>query len=347
MSPIPARLLVIAAVTAGAAGTPAAAAVPRPAAAQAAAAPAPYPVGADVEAGVREVRARVEGVIAGPGGERERATTLAAVSWVQAHVSPELVARAAAAPDDITARAGLCGAMVETFMQIVQRLGVRVLPVQFFFNRGEQRSSHVAAEVRWGGRWRYVDPTWGTLFETPGRGVLSLDQVLELRDPGRYALMNRLAPWTDANLRRGGGWDPLGYLRGTRGRTVISGGDGRIALPAVATATGARFALAFAPDYVGRLAPYAHQLVDVQHVVEVPRGLRTLTVTARVATCGGPGSLVAHTAAGTVRAGLTAVRDGGSLRLALPASGRVVLDTTGGDPTQSCALVLSDLRAGR
>jgi hypothetical protein len=312
---------------------------------------------------VDHVTQEVEG-IQRLGGSRiplEQVAAQSALTWVQSRLSPAIAAVIGGSTDLQTAfrlQAGLCGQIVESFMQILQRVGVRVLPVQFFYTLDGERQSHVAAQVWWRGHWHYVDPTWGVLFERRG-SVLDPEQVLKLPDPNRYALMNRLVPWTDANLRRGGGWSPLGYLTAARHRQVVMNGAGVVAPPrtlAPAPAKGAagaagapgappvraQWSLALMPDYVGSYAPYARQLVAIEQRLTLPAGTRTLVLGVRGKLCGGIGTL----RVGPVTVPWDAVPDNAELRVALPrGTTQITISAGGGDPAEACAVLLTSIQA--
>lgn len=113
-------------------------------------------VGADADAGVpvpivegiRHVREEVAGVrtldsvVPWPQVAAESALT-----YVQSRLSPAVFV-AMGGGDDLEAafarQAGLCGQIVEPFMQILRGAGVDVLPVQFFYVLDGTRRSHVA-----------------------------------------------------------------------------------------------------------------------------------------------------------------------------------------------------------
>lgn len=339
-------------------------------------APSAYDVAVPIERGVEHVRQEVEGIeaLGGSAIPLEQVAAQSALTWVQSRLSPAIAALIGGSTDLQTAfrmQAGLCGQIVESFMQILQRIGVRVLPVQFFYVLGGERQSHVAAQVWWRGHWHYVDPTWGVLFEKHGT-VLDPEDVLALTHPDRYALMNRLVPWTDANVRRGGGWSPLGYLTQASQRQVVMNGSGTVAPPRVvaprtassgaAAAAGAgpaagagaagsgatptvplaTWSLSLMPDYIGTYTPYAHQLVAISQQLSLPKGTRTLVIGVRGQLCGGPGTL----RVGPVTVPWSEVPDNADLRVPLPRGlSTITLTAGGGDPTQPCAVLLSSLSA--
>jgi hypothetical protein len=300
-----------------------------------------------IERGVQHVRAEVAGVqrLGGLPIPAEQVAAQSALTWVQSRLSPAIYAEVGGVNDLRAAfrlQAGLCGDIVEAFMRVLQGVGVRVLPVQFFYVLAGERHNHVAAQVLWGGSWHYVDPTWGVLFEKPGQGVLSPEQVLALKAPSRYALMNRLVPWTDANVRRGGGWRPLGYLTDATERQVVMNGAGSVEPPRSTAGATTTFDLTLMPDYVGTYVPYAHQLVAIEQRLRVPAGPRALVLTTRGKLCGGLGVLTV----GTQRIAFADVPDAGELRVAL--SGRaqtMTVSAGGGDPAEPCAVLLAGARA--
>jgi hypothetical protein len=292
--------------------------------------------------GVEHVQQEVAGVerLGGAPVPVEQVAAQSALTYVQSRLSPAIYAAVGGSDDLTTAfrlQAGLCGDIVEAFMEIMQRAGYRVLPVQFFWAADGARDNHVAAQVWWGGGWHYVDPTWGVLFERQGR-VLDIHEVLKLHHPSRYALMNRLVPWTDANIRRGGSWSPLGYLADVTGRQVVAGGAGTVS----PMRRGDGWDLRLMPDYIGAYVPYAGQLVRIRQRLMLPAGAHTLTVSTRGKLCGGLGLL--HV--GPVDVAFSDVPDAGDLTVPLPAAARTVtLSADGGDPAEPCAVLLSGLSA--
>jgi len=299
-----------------------------------------------ISRGVEHVRNEVAGVEATGSSRlpREQIAAQSALTFVQGRLSPAIYALSGGSSDLETAfrlQAGLCGDIVEAFLQIMEHVGVRALPVQWFYTVDGVRQNHVAAQVWWRGRWHYVDPTWGLLFERKGQ-VLSPQQVIKLEHPQRHAVMNRLVPWTYANERRGGGWRPLSYLTDATERQVILDGQGTVRAPRTATGTTAAWDLALMPDYVGTYLPYAHTLVGVRHRLTLPAGSRTLTITGRGKLCGGPGVL--HV--GPVDVPFAEVPDAGDLTVRLPKAGATItLWADGGDAAEPCAVLLSGLRA--
>jgi hypothetical protein len=292
--------------------------------------------------GVQHVEQEIAGVASQGRLPLPRAQLAAesALTYVQARLSPAIHAANGGATDLDSAfrlQAGLCGDIVEAFLQILERSGVRAMPVQFFYAIDGVRQNHVAAQAWWNGGWHYVDPTWGALFER-GTRVLSLAQVLQLKHPYRYALMNRLVPWTDASIRRGGGWTPLGYLTEAKQRQVVADGLGTVRPPRV----GDDWDLSLMPDYIGTYVPYAGLLVGVHQRLTLPAGRHALTIDSRGKLCGGPGVL--HV--GPVDVAWDDVPDNGSITVQLPTSVRTLtLWADGGDPTQACAVLLRGLHA--
>lgn len=297
--------------------------------------------------GAEHVRQEVSGVqrLGGSPIPAEQVAAQSATTYVQSRLSPAIYASIGGSDDLGTAfrrQAGLCGDIVEAFIQILQRASVRALPVQFFYTVDGERQSHVAAQVWWGDGWHYVDPTWGVLFERHHR-VLDIEHVLALKHPYRYALMNRLVPWTDANLRRGGGWSPLSYLTDATDRQVVANGSGTVLPPRTVVGTAATWDLSLMPDYVGTYVPYAGELVAIRQRLTLPAtGGRALTITTRGKLCGGLGVL--HV--GPVDVPFADVPDAADLTVALPAQTRAVtVWADGGDPAEPCAVLLAGLHA--
>jgi hypothetical protein len=57
--------------------------------------------------------------------------------------------------------AGICGNQVQVYMDIMRNLNIPVRPIQFYYSDNGERASHIAVEVYYGGRWNYIDVTWG------------------------------------------------------------------------------------------------------------------------------------------------------------------------------------------
>jgi hypothetical protein len=311
----------------------------------AAATPAAYAddsVSFPIDQGVEHVQQEIAGVdlLGGSTLPREQLAAQSALTYVQGRLSPAIHAAIGGAADLETAfqlQSGLCGDIVEAFMEIMQRVGVRTLPVQWFYTVDGVRQNHVAAQVWWRGRWHYVDPTWGVLFERSG-SVLGPEQVARLKRPHRYAVMNNLVPWTYANARRGGGWDPLSYLTEARARQVVMNGAGTIRPPR----TGATWDLSLTPDYVGTYVPYAGQLVAIRQRLTLPAGRHSLELESKGKLCGGLGVL--HV--GPVDVPFASVPDAGPLTVSLAAATKTVaLWADGGDPAEPCAVLLAGLSA--
>lgn len=292
--------------------------------------------------GVEHVRQEVEGIerAGGTTMPREQVAAQSALTFVQGRLSPAIYALSGGGEDLEAAfrrQAGLCGDIVEAFMEILHGVGVRTLPVQWFYSVNGVRQNHVAAQVWWRGRWHYVDPTWGVLFERKG-AVLTPEEVTALKTPQRYAVMNRLVPWTYANDLRGGGWSPLSYLTAAKQRQVVMNGSGTVRPPR----NGATWDISLLPDYVGTYVPYAKQLVGIRQQLTPPPGLHHLTLTTRGKLCGGLGVLHVD----TVDIPFADVPDAGELTVALsPGARTVTLWADGGDPAEPCAVLLSGLRA--
>jgi hypothetical protein len=76
----------------------------------------------------------------------------------------------------IEMQAGICGNAYELYSEMLRTVGVQVRSVQFWYQGGD----HIAAEVKWGGKWHYMDPTWGAYFQVKDRGILSIREVRAL-----------------------------------------------------------------------------------------------------------------------------------------------------------------------
>jgi hypothetical protein len=83
---------------------------------------------------------------------------------------PDVIARRA-----LSMQAGICGHAAHTMMAILSRVGVRSRQVQMYYSTPRARQNgHVAVEVYYDDGWRYLDPTWGSMYVQPGAAPTAL-----------------------------------------------------------------------------------------------------------------------------------------------------------------------------
>jgi hypothetical protein len=63
---------------------------------------------------------------------------------------------------------GICGNHTATFLELMKLMGVEARAVQLFYRSDLGRGSHIAAEAKIRGRWRFFDTTWGAFFTKDG-----------------------------------------------------------------------------------------------------------------------------------------------------------------------------------
>jgi hypothetical protein len=157
---------------------------------QAALATIPTPLAVAVEQVRREV-AYSENVLGNLGiaYSHGQVVSQAAMDYVVGHVSAAAYGymevngqSLQSAPDAILgAQAGICGHAALTFAAIVQRFGLNVRSVQFYYGP-DGTFNHIADEVSYDGSWHYFDPTYGFYYEQNGI-VLSIADARAAADP--------------------------------------------------------------------------------------------------------------------------------------------------------------------
>ncbi|WP_186418066.1 transglutaminase domain-containing protein [Bosea sp. CS1GBMeth4] len=147
--------------------------------------------------------------------------------------------------------AGICGNHVEAFLAIMEALGVKARPVQFFYSTEGMRESHIAVEVFFLGGWRFIDVTWGFAVPREGGGI-QFKSLEEIRaNPDGEGLENAFDAWSlFARANRG---DPLAYLRRPELDVLVDGKG----LVTVSVPDGPEMIERFEhlPNYVGDIVP--------------------------------------------------------------------------------------------
>ena len=127
---------------------------------------------------------------------------------------------------------GICGNHIETFLAIMQELGIKARPIQYYYTDATAiRNSHIAAEVYYSNRWNYFDVTWNAVFPTKMALLFqSHSEVLSAVDPVPF--VDNVNVWTfESRLL---GKDPFEYIK-TKPLSVIVGGVGTVKVPAPAS----------------------------------------------------------------------------------------------------------------
>jgi hypothetical protein len=193
---------------------------------------------------LRIISRDVEYVSAGRAQVRDAAVAISTLNYVQSHISSTQYGYLSSTDpgslpvsveECLIQNAGICGNQVEAFMLLVTRLGLQARSVKFFWeNRDGKAVSHIAAEVKFGGKWRYFDVTWGTFFvsrpetvdRTHGYDILAFDEVMALREPAKHRITNQsaLSYW----LQIQSGLDPFEYIKANK--SILFGENGSVRL---------------------------------------------------------------------------------------------------------------------
>jgi len=128
--------------------------------------------------------------------------SLGALNYVQGNVSAPLYgymseiikeAMSGFTPEEILKyRAGICGSSYIVFSAIIDKLGLPVRSVSFFWENG---NNHIAAEVYYDGDWHFYDPTWGSYFVKDG-DILSTEEAFQTTELEEYMITNESLLWT-------------------------------------------------------------------------------------------------------------------------------------------------------
>ena len=234
---------------------------------------------------VKSIREQVDWFGDQPDGySREFLAAVATMNYVQSRVSPLnyslLVKRGQPLPttaeEYLASRAGICGGQVMTFREILNRLGLRNRPVEFYL-RGHtpaENHSHIGAEVFYADKWHFFDITWGTFYRPgdeaskPVDNVLSISEVLAAEDARQLAVTNRsdlwFQQWTANRL------DPFEYLTASK-MDLIVGRSGVVTLrPTDDAKLRQVYIPTHQPNYIGRnnrspdFGSLSFRLIDVQ-----------------------------------------------------------------------------------
>ena len=75
---------------------------------------------------------------------------------------------------------GICGNHASVLQEMLRLAGLEADTVEFYEAGDGRAYSHIAVEVRIGGRWAYLDPTWNAFFTYDGR----IASVTDIRQAG-------------------------------------------------------------------------------------------------------------------------------------------------------------------
>ncbi len=107
-----------------------------------------------------------------------RAAALSTMNLVQANISAPRYAELAergAAPTDADGDwaweklAGICAGASDAYTSVMDELGVKTRRLEIYWITPDgQKNSHATVETWWGGKWHWLDPTWGVTLTVPG-----------------------------------------------------------------------------------------------------------------------------------------------------------------------------------
>ena len=250
---------------------------------------------------------------------REFLAAVATMNYVQSRVSPLnyslLIQNRDKLPSEpeayLKSGAGICGGQVMTARAILNQLGIRNRPVEFYLH-GKSPSgnqSHIGIEVFYEGQWHFFDITWGTFFrhqEVESDKVLPIGEVLMAENAAALAVTNTsdlwYQQWTTAGL------DPFAYIKTTE-KDVVVGGNGTIHLQPVADPDkGLVYTPTHQPNYVGRNSRTADSGSVSFRLNRVGKQLVKCTIT--ISGVAGAGQLVVRAKSGTAEVPLSELKPG-------------------------------------
>ncbi|MDF1609619.1 transglutaminase domain-containing protein [Hoeflea sp. YIM 152468] len=108
---------------------------------------------------------------------------------------------------------GICGNHIIVFSALMEELDIPVRMVQFFYISNGGRTSHVAAEVKIGEKWVFLDVSWGSVyFSDPDdrSSYLSFEDINRIGYENVYPLRNELSTWFFS--RKDTSYDTFGHM---------------------------------------------------------------------------------------------------------------------------------------
>jgi hypothetical protein len=216
---------------------------------------------------VNSIREQVDWFGERPNGySREFLTAVATMNYVQSRVSPlnySLLVKAkkplpTTAEEYLASQAGICGGQVMTFLELLNRLGVRNRPVEFYL-RGQTRAenhSHIGTEVFYADKWHFFDITWGTFYRRGDQArkrvddVLSISEILATEEARQLAVTNRSDLWFQQWTANG--FDPFEYLTASQMDLIVGRGGVVTLRPADDAKSRYLYIPTHQPNYIGR-----------------------------------------------------------------------------------------------
>ena len=227
-------------------------------------------------------------------------TALSTLNYVQTLVSPMRY------PDVVTAvgqeavnsfgpeellvyRAGVCGNQIETYMALMDDLGIPTRDVQFYWlDIAGNRATHIGVEVQWDAEWHFFDVTWG-MFAAPADNPMEVASLTQILSDTEHRL-TRFTNWAYSLLlvNRIQNYDEFQYLSTTPGNIdILIDGNGTIRPYWI----GHQITFANIPNYVGYVQSQSGNMGHLRDVIAVPPGTQSLDIQIRAQACVGAGSL--------------------------------------------------------
>lgn len=232
-------------------------------------------------------------------GSHEFATSVAIMNYVQSTISPEeysheqVHSQTLDLEDILNKQSGICGHHSFAFLSLARKLGLEARSVDFYYTwpRDNSRFSHTTTEVFWGGKWHFLDSTWGTFYtrnkyagERPKEpdiyDVLSINEVRSLNRPWEHAVSNNSRLFhmfnhiTDPDLHV--------YLSSAQ---VMLGKAGTLLLSSSESVkVDGRLRLSFYPEgvptHIGHVSDYGGKRGNMRVKLNGLRGFRKLVISA-------------------------------------------------------------------
>jgi len=157
--------------------------------------------------------------------------------------------------------AGICGHHAWVFLTLAKRLALPARGVEFYWTgRDGAHLSHATVEVKYGGKWRFFDVSWGTFFAAkpgaPGSralwDILSIDEVRALDDIDRHRITNEAVVAYRLYLARE--FRPFEYVKAAR--SILHGKEGSVYFDPIRDGKVLTFRPEGKPDYIGTVLDY-------------------------------------------------------------------------------------------
>ena len=212
--------------------------------------------------------------------------------------------------------AGICGAQGAAFVAICRRMGLQARLVQIYNIDHSNGRNHVAAEVNFGGRWRFYDPTSRAYFIRESESSLeplSLEDIRRADGPRPIVVVDASNPWRVAMINAG--FDPLDYLNSATA-DIMYDGKGIVRVSPVKHAEDApvfpvSYSTAGVPSFVGatRLDEYDPSVVSDLEWLLLDAPAEANAIVFDDPKTQGEGQLVVNTGENTFRLSIKEVAD--------------------------------------